>query len=100
MNHHGIIIQYLSICHPVDHKCKIGPQFATRLEDLKEIISRVELKERYPVAQVLGLSNLLDVSLISLGDLKEIIQLVKGPAGILDHYPRELSRFKTVYGSR
>lgn len=85
--------------------CKKSPRFSKLKERkteecLKEYISGLEKimfmtshKVRQPITHILGISNLLDISINSQADFKKSINYLKQSALTLDAFTKELIEF-------
>jgi signal transduction histidine kinase len=65
------------------------------ISGLKEITFITSHKVRQPIANILGLASIIDLSANSAKDLKHIIDYIKGSAIDLDSYVKELTAFIT-----
>ncbi len=63
------------------------------IQGLEKMMVMTSHKVRQPIAQILGLSNLLDQFLKSPKKLKVIVEYIKESALTLDAYTKELTKF-------
>lgn len=63
------------------------------MQDLKEVLHKISHEVRSPVVQIMGISELLDNSLITTGDLEHIVGAMKDSVVLLDTYTRDLTYF-------
>jgi light-regulated signal transduction histidine kinase (bacteriophytochrome) len=60
---------------------------------LEKIMFMTSHKVRQPIAHILGISNLLDISITSQVDLKKSVNYLKQSAQTLDAFTKELTEF-------
>jgi hypothetical protein len=60
--------------------------------DLEEILFTLSHKFRHPVAEILGLSNLLDITTNSVDEVREIVGYIKKSTEMLDSFTYELTQ--------
>lgn len=65
------------------------------VKDLEEILFSLSHKVRQPVAHIIGIANLLDNKVISMEELNKIVGYMKGSAGLLDNFTKELTILAT-----
>jgi signal transduction histidine kinase len=63
------------------------------IQGLEEMMFMTSHKVRHPVTNILGLSDLLDQSINSPDELKQLIAYIKQSAQALDTFTRELTTF-------
>jgi PAS domain S-box-containing protein len=68
------------------------------IEGIKEMLFMTSHKIRQPIANILGLSNLLDRELNSQEELKKIIDYMKESVLTLDTFTRDLTKFMSDLG--
>lgn len=83
---HGVWIDITSL-KTADHRK------AEYLKGLEQMLFMTSHKVRQPVAQILGISKLLDHPVNSQDELKEIMGLMKEPAVSLEKFTRELTAY-------
>jgi signal transduction histidine kinase len=63
------------------------------IKGLEEVMFMTSHKVRQPIANILGLSNMLDQSISSPDELKQFVDCIKQSALTLDIFTRELTTF-------
>ncbi|WP_207423530.1 PAS domain-containing protein [Desertivirga brevis] len=66
------------------------------IQELEEVLFKISHEVRSPVVKILGVAQLMELSLIEQEELPMIIDSMKSCALLLDRYTRELSDFVTV----
>ncbi|MBC7915540.1 MAG: PAS domain-containing protein [Pyrinomonadaceae bacterium] len=75
-----------------EHK-KIELAREQHIKEIEQLLFKISHEVRHPVCHIMGVSNLLDNSLITLEEFKIVISHVKKSVGLLDTYTRELTQF-------
>lgn len=65
------------------------------IKKLEEVLFKISHEVRHPVVQILGISQLLDKSLVSDPELEDLMGSIQESAKQLDAYTRDLSAFVT-----
>lgn len=64
--------------------------------ELEKLLYKISHEVRHPVVQILGISELLDRSLVPEEEINTMVESIKQSAIILDSYTRDLTAFVTV----
>jgi len=80
---------------PIDDKKKLEKHNEIRIKALEKMLFQVSHKIRQPVTQILGIADILESSILSQGELSEIIEGMKNAALLLDLFTKELNKFMT-----
>lgn len=89
----GKITEYFSIRIPIDDRKKIEEEQQAYVKSLEEMIFMTSHEVRHPISQILGISAILEDTVIINEEERELISYLKQSALKLDTFTRELTSF-------
>jgi PAS domain S-box-containing protein len=87
------IIQYFSLRFPIDEKIKAEEERKQHMKSLEEMLFMISHKVRQPVANILGLSDMLLKYAHSPEEQLNMLRLLNESAQSLDSFTTELTEF-------
>lgn len=87
------IVQYFSMRLPIDQKKKADEERVEHIKSLEEMLFMTSHQVRQPIANLLGLANLLEDPSNSNNEMMKIIRCIKESVVSLDSYTKELTSF-------
>ena len=87
------IVQYFSMRLPIDQKKKADEERVEHIKSLEEMLFMTSHQVRQPIANLLGLANLLEDPSNSNKEMMKIIRCIKESVVSLDSYTKELTSF-------
>lgn len=87
------IVQYFSMRLVICLRKKVEEERIEHIKSLEKMIFMTSHQVRQPIANLLGLANLLEDSTSSKDEITKIVSCIKESVGILDTFTKELTTF-------
>ncbi|MFM9986604.1 MAG: GAF domain-containing protein [Flavobacteriales bacterium] len=89
----GFLIEVISVGRDVSELRRAHESQDVHIRTLEEILQKNSHRVRQPVAQLLGIAQILDHSMHDQNELREMLSYIKVSVSQLDSYTRELNDF-------
>lgn len=89
----GFLVEVISVGRDISELRKAHESQDTHIRTLEEILQKNSHRVRQPVAQLLGIAQILDHSMENENELREMLSYIKVSVSQLDSYTRELNDF-------